>query len=86
MAPADIRHALTRIQMEFMEMPEMRLTGAQMRRLLNLSVEVCELALATLVQSGFLTSAADGAFQRGVMPIRRSTPPDGHAERPAHVG
>lgn len=61
---ADIRQALTRIQMEYTEMPEMRLTRAQVRRLLNLPVESCEVALASLVQSGFLAQAGDGAFLR----------------------
>lgn len=55
----------TRIQMAFMEMPEMRLTRAQVRRLLNLPSDACEGALASLVQSGFLTESLDGALTRG---------------------
>ena len=62
---SDIRHASTRIQMEFIEMPEMRLTRVQVRRLLNLPLDACEVALASLVQSGFLAQTADGAFLRG---------------------
>jgi hypothetical protein len=62
---ADIRIALHRIRMEYVEMPEMKLTLAQMRRLLNLPVDVCEVALATLVDSGFLVRRSDGAFVRG---------------------
>jgi hypothetical protein len=54
-----------RIQMAFMEMPEMRLTRAQVRRLLDLPADVCEGALAALVQSGFLTESLDGALARG---------------------
>jgi hypothetical protein len=36
-----------------------------MRRLLNLPVDACEVALATLVDTGFLVQRADGAFVRG---------------------
>jgi DNA-binding IclR family transcriptional regulator len=62
---ADIREALHRIRMEYVEMPEMKLTVAQMRRLLNLPMDSCEVALATLVDSGFLVRRRDGAFVRG---------------------
>ncbi len=63
---ADIRQAQTRIRMEFLEMPEMRLTRCQVRRLLNLPLEACDVALATLVQSGFLSQTEHGAFRRPV--------------------
>jgi hypothetical protein len=62
---AEIREALHRIRMEYVEMPEMKLTLAQMRRLLNLPADVCEVALASLVDSGFLVRRPDGAFVRG---------------------
>jgi hypothetical protein len=62
---ANIRYALTRIQMEYIEMPEMKLTLAQVRRLLDLPIDDCEVALATLVQSGFLKQASDRGFLRG---------------------
>jgi hypothetical protein len=62
---ADIRNALHRIRMEYVEMPEMKLTLAQMRRLMNLPIDSCEVALATLVDSGFLVRRQDGAFVRG---------------------
>jgi len=65
MERADIRIALHRIRMEYVEMPEMKLTQAQTRRLLNLPVDVCDVALATLVDSGFLVRRPDGAFVRG---------------------
>jgi len=61
----DIRDALHRIRTEYVEMPEMKLTLAQMRRLLNLPLEPCEVALASLVDSGFLVRRQDGAFVRG---------------------
>ena len=62
---ADIREALHRIRMEYLEMPEMKLTLPQMRRLMNLPLDPCEVALATLVESGFLVRRPDGAFVRG---------------------
>ena len=60
----DIRQALIRIQMEYIEMPEMKLTLMQTRRLLNLPLEACEVALASLVESGFLIQSQSGAFLR----------------------
>jgi hypothetical protein len=50
--------------MEYIEMPEMKLTLAQMRCLMNLPIDSCEVALATLVDSGFLVRRQDGAFVR----------------------
>jgi hypothetical protein len=61
----NLQDALHRIRMEYTEMPEMRLTTAQMRRLLNLPIDVCEGALASLVDSGFLVRRRDGSFVRG---------------------
>jgi hypothetical protein len=61
----EIREALDRIRMEYVEMPEMKLTLGQMRRLMNLPVDACEVALATLVDTGFLVRRSDGAFVRG---------------------
>ena len=61
---ADIREALHRIRMEYLEMPEMKLTLAQTRRLMNLPLEATEVALATLVDTGFLVQRHDGAFVR----------------------
>jgi len=56
--------ALTRIQIEFAEMPDMKLSHAQIQRLCNLPPEVCDAALASLVESGFLWRRGDGSFLR----------------------
>lgn len=79
MDAADIREALHRIRMEYVEMPEMKLTLSQLRRLMNLPLDSCEVALATLVDSGFLVRRRDGAFVRGpatncveVIPVARA--------------
>jgi hypothetical protein len=65
MTVMDVLDAQARIQMAFIEMPEMRLTRAQVRRLLNLPADTCEDALAALVRSGFLIESLDGALTRG---------------------
>jgi hypothetical protein len=64
MIPCDWRFAFTRIQIEFIEMPDLKLTVAQIRRLCDLSLDVCEPAVAALEQTGFLWRAPDGRFVR----------------------
>jgi hypothetical protein len=58
------QHACTKIQIEYIEMPELKLTLAQIRRLCDLSDEVCEPAIAALQQTGFLWRQPDGTFVR----------------------
>jgi hypothetical protein len=53
---------LTRIRGEFREMPGLRLTLQQARRLLNLDLLTCSAALAVLEAAGFLATTRDGAF------------------------
>ena len=55
----------TRIQMIYMEMPEIRLTRQQIRRLLSLPVDACEDAIRGLLTSGFLTESLEGVLVRG---------------------
>ena len=52
------------IQAEFNEMPGMRLTFAQVRRLWNLSIDDCRRVLDDLVSAGRLMQDADGRFCR----------------------
>lgn len=73
----DVRDAQTRIQLEFIEMPEMRLRREQVRRLLDLSSRACDDALAALVSSGFLKQSSDGAFLRS--PGREHRPALAHS-------
>lgn len=56
--------ALIRIQMEYAEMPGLKLTPTQVGRLCGLPQDICERALARLSQTGFLCQAQDGAFLR----------------------
>ena len=53
-----------RVQGEFLEMPGLRLTGAQARRLWGLEATVCEALLCALVDAKFLFKTRDGAFMK----------------------
>jgi hypothetical protein len=59
-----IRHALTRIRLEYTHVPGMRLTRPQVQRLLNLPGDACEVALAALIHSRFLCVDAEGFYRR----------------------
>jgi len=59
-----IHEAVELIQMEYAEMPELRLTFLQARRLWNFSEELCERALTELLVSGFLGRTPDGSYVR----------------------
>jgi hypothetical protein len=56
--------AVELMKMEYSEMPELKLTVRQARRLWNLSEELCERALAALTKSGFLRRTPDDAYVR----------------------
>jgi hypothetical protein len=57
------------IQMEYLEMPELKLTFWQAQRLWNLSAELCDRSLTFLISAGFLTRTATGAYIRsGAVP------------------
>jgi hypothetical protein len=66
-----VHDAVALIQMEYAEMPELRLTFLQARRLWNLSEELCERALTQLLVSGFLGRTPDGSYVRGSAPLSR---------------
>lgn len=53
---------LARIRGEFREMPGLRLTLAQARRLWHLDLHQCEDLLTHLVAEGFLHQLHDGSF------------------------
>ena len=56
--------ALIRIQMEYSEMPGLKLTPHQIGRLCGLPRDVCEGAVGLLTERGFLSRAEDGSFRR----------------------
>ena len=61
---------LRRVRGEFLEMPGLRLTEPQARRLWNLDQTLCETLLSSLVEAKFLFKTGDGAFMRS----EQSTP------------
>lgn len=67
---------LRRVQGEFLEMPGLRLTEAQARRLWGLDAASCAALLGALVDAQFLFRTRDGAFMRveHATPARASLP------------
>ena len=55
---------IRRVQGEFLEMPGLRLTEAQARRLWGLDAASCGALLGELVDAKFLFRTRDGAFMR----------------------
>ena len=55
---------VARAKSEFLELPGLRLTEAQARRLWALDEADCAALLAVLVDEGFLFRTRDGAFMR----------------------
>lgn len=51
--------ACTRSQTEYIEMPDLKLTRAQVRRLCGLRADVCDAAVGVLVANGFLHLATN---------------------------
>jgi hypothetical protein len=63
-ATPEVRNALLRIQTEYVEMPDLKLTARQAQRLWNLSRDVWETALAVLIGKEFLAQTRDGSYVR----------------------
>ena len=59
-----ILETLVKMQTEWIEMPQLKITRRQAQRLWSMSDEVCETAFATLIRKGFLVQAPDGAYVR----------------------
>ena len=60
-AAAQILH---RIRAEYLEMPGLSLTPAQVQRLCGVDRALCETALEELVKAGFLSMRVDGKYGR----------------------
>ena len=56
--------AMARARAEFLEMPGLTVTTDQATRLFAIESELCELVLATLVESRFLVKTRNAAFAR----------------------
>jgi hypothetical protein len=61
---------LRRVQGEFLDMPGLRLTVAQARRLWGLDAASCDALLSALIDANFLFQTRDGAFMR----VEHATP------------
>ena len=59
-----VDEVLRRVQGEFLEMPGLRLTEAQARRLWGLDEASCGALLGALVDAKFLFRTRDGAFMK----------------------
>ena len=59
-----IDDVLRRVQGEFLEMPGLRLTEPQARRLWGLDAVSCSALLEALIDAKFLFRTRDGAFMR----------------------
>jgi hypothetical protein len=66
-----VEELIALIRMEYLEMPDMKLSLAQAGRLWDSPTELCEAALDVLVLTGFLARTKDGSFLR-----RASARPD----------
>ena len=63
--PGRLREDIVRrVRGEFLEMPGLRLTEPQARRLWALEPSLCNAVLSELVANGFLLRTRDGAFVR----------------------
>ena len=70
----DVSSALIRIQMEYVEMPGLKLTIDQVSRLCGLPIEVGRVALIALTATGFLRRDVAGAYLRsGTAPMHVAT-------------
>ena len=59
-----VEQLIALIRMEYLEMPDLKLTLRQAARLWDAPTEPCEAALDVLVLSGFLARTKDGSFLR----------------------
>jgi hypothetical protein len=68
---------MRRVQGEFLEMPGLRLTEAQARRLWGLDAASCRALLRELVDAKFLFRTRDGAFMRveHAVPVKAAVKP-----------
>ena len=60
----DFEGVVRRVRQEFLEMPGLRLTPAQARRLWGLDGDICLAVIDTLVAAAFLRRTATGAVMR----------------------
>jgi hypothetical protein len=73
----NVDEVLRRVKGEFLEMPGLRLTLAQARRLWGLDEALCAALLDALVDAKFLFRTHDGAFMRieHALPLKAAVRP-----------
>lgn len=59
-----VPYVVQRVRAEYLEMPGLALRCEQIQRLCGVDTAVCESVLKALVESGFLSQRADGAYAR----------------------
>lgn len=60
----ELEHIVHRVREEFLEMPGLRLTPAQAKRLWGLEHEMCRAVIDTLVSTAFLRWTPAGTITR----------------------
>jgi hypothetical protein len=78
-----MRRTTERVRAEFLEMPGLRLTTAQVARLCGVERTMCQTVLDALVDAKFLRVSTDGTYTRlidGSIPHTRPAAID-HAQR-----
>ena len=73
----DTSEVLRRVQGEFLEMPGLRLTQPQARKLWGLDEALCDALLGALIDANFLFQTHDGAFMRveSALPLKAALRP-----------
>jgi hypothetical protein len=65
--PPAILTTPVKMQIEWIEMPQLKITLRQAARLWSLPDDVCDTAFATLVRKGFLVQEPNGVYVRQPM-------------------
>ena len=75
---------IRRIQSEYAEMPGLKLTEAQARRLWALDGDTCRLVLVTLIERRFLKRTASGMYGTGLVMVYVARRPTDCRTLPIH--
>ena len=59
-----VQDTIDRVRAEYLEMPELRLTLAQIQRFCGVDATICKAVVAGLVDAGFLCVKPDGRYAR----------------------
>ena len=59
-----VQETINRVRAEYLEMPELRLTLAQIQRFCGVDATICEAVVAGLVDAGFLRVTPDERYAR----------------------